>query len=413
MTGQTVLLLAPTDSQNLPLTLAVRREGYRVVSAASTEEAFTVLERDRIALVIVDMAVAGPLSAIDVLSTVRARWPDVVRVLMCPADDAADMVAAVNQAHIYAYLIQPVDVNQLRTLVRDSVRFHELLCDNRRLYESTVNQSLQTRQLNDDLERKVAERMVEIERKNSELEENFLDVIRLLTNLLEVRSSTMAGQSHYMADAARWLSRALFLPLEEQRNIEIAALLHNLGQLGLPDSVIQKSTLQLENRDKEMLRHSALVAESLLSTVPRLRRVATIVRHQGEWWNGQGFPDGLSGEAIPIGSRVLAVVAGYLKYQDFATLQQSDGKRYDPAILREFRRYLDERPKIRQQQARSELKLHPSELDEGMILARDLVTCTGQLVAPSGQMVDRGILDRLNALITSTGGNEAKVYVQV
>jgi len=48
-----------------------------------------------------------------------------------------------------------------------------------------------------------------------------------------------------------------------------------------------------------------------------------------------------------------------------------------------------------------------------MILARDLVTCTGQLVAPSGQMVDRGILDRLNALITSTGGNEAKVYVQV
>lgn len=412
MTGQTVLLLAPTDSENLPLTLAVRREGYRVVAVASTEEAFAVLERERIALVIVDMRIGGPLSAIDVLSTVRARWPDVVRVLKCPADDSADMTAAVNQAHIYAFLIEPIDANQIRTLVRDSVRFHELLCDNRRLYESTINQSLQTRQINDDLERKVAERMAEIERKNTELEENFLDVIRLLTNLLEVRSSTMAGQSQYMADAARWLSRALFLPLDEQRNIEIAALLHNLGQLGLPDSVIQKSTLQLEKGDKEMLRHSALVAESLLSTVPRLRRVATIVRHQGEWWNGQGFPDGLSGESIPIGSRILSVVAGYLKYQDLATLQQSDGKRYDPAILREFRRYLDERPRIRQQQAKSELKLHASELDEGMILARDLVTGTGQLVAPSGQIVDRVILDRLN-MIAHSNGNETKVYVQV
>ena len=137
------------------------------------------------------------------------------------------------------------------------------------------------------------------------------------------------------------------------------------------------------------------------------------MRHQGEWWNGQGFPDVLSGEAIPIGSRVLAVVAGYLKYQDYATLQQSDGKRYDPAILREFRRYLDERPKIRQQQAKSELRLHPSELDEGMILARDLVTGTGQLVAPSGQMVDRGILDRLSAMVSAASENEAKVYVQV
>ena len=79
MTGQTVLLLAPPDSQNLPLTLAVRREGYRVVAASSTEEAFSVLERERIALVIVDMRVGGPLSAIDVLTTVRTRWPDVVR----------------------------------------------------------------------------------------------------------------------------------------------------------------------------------------------------------------------------------------------------------------------------------------------------------------------------------------------
>ena len=94
-------------------------------------------------------------------------------------------------------------------------------------------------------------------------------------------------------------------------------------------------------------------------------------------------------------------------------LQQSDGKRYDPAILREFRRYLDERPKIRQQQAKSELRLHPSELDEGMILARDLVTGTGQLVAPSGQMVDRGILDRLSAMVSAASENEAKVYVQV
>jgi len=350
--------------------------------------------------------------AVDFLSMVRARWPDTVRVLMTTGQHINALTGAVTRAHVFSFLLKPWLPESLRTLVRDSIRFHETLCDNRRLYELTVSQSLQLRQLNDDLERKVSERTAEIERKGAELEDNFVDIIRLLTNVLEVRSSTMAGQSHYMADAARWLAKALYLAPEEQRNIEIAALLHNLGQLGLPDKVIQTSSLQLEQKDKELLRHSALVAESLLATIPRLKWVSRIVRHQGEWWNGQGFPDGLVGEAIPIGSRIISVVAGYLKYQDWASLQQYEGKRYDPNLLREFRRYLDERPRMRVAQAKSELRLHVSQLNEGMILARDLVSPTGQVLANSGHIVDRLTLERIQQAGPAEAA-EGKVYVQV
>jgi response regulator RpfG family c-di-GMP phosphodiesterase len=412
MSSQTVLVVAPEEPTLLPLTLAIRRENCRTLTAINPEEASVILGRERIALLIVDDDASDGEQAVDFLSMVRARWPDTVRVLMTTGRHINALTGAVTRAHVFSFLLKPWLPENLRSLVRDSIRFHEMLCDNRRLYELTVAQSLQLRQLNDDLERKVSERTAEIERKGAELEDNFVDIIRLLTNVLEVRSSTMAGQSHYMADAARWLAKTLYLTPEEQRNVEIAALLHNLGQLGLPDKVIQTSSLQLEQKDKELLRHSALVAESLLATIPRLKWVSRIVRHQGEWWNGQGFPDGLVGEAIPMGSRIITVIAGYLKYQDWASMQHYAGKRYDPHLLREFRRYLDERPRMRVAQAKSELKLHVSQLNEGMVLARDLVMPTGQVLASSGHVVDRLTLERIQQA-GSGEASEGKVYVQI
>jgi response regulator RpfG family c-di-GMP phosphodiesterase len=392
MSDQTILLLDDDEATLLALALVFRRDGYRVLTAERAEEALAHLERERVAVVVADQCLPD-VSGIEFLRAVRQRWPDVIRIMLTALTDTQTAVAAINDGHVYRYLSKPWDNHELRAVVRDSVRYHELTRENRRLYELTASQAVDLRRLNEQLEHKVGQRTAEIAVKNRELEDNLLDVIRLLSSVQELRHSAMAGHAQRMADAARWLTKALGLPEAEQHDVEIAATLHNIGMLGLPDRVLHKDTFSLAREDQVMIRQSPLLGEALLVTIPRLRNAARIVRHQGEWHNGQGHPDGLSGEAIPIGSRILAVADAYERFGERSALMQGEGRRYDPRVVREFLRYLDEQRVA--VQTGVELRINPTELLEGMILTRDLYTTRGLLLATSGKVVDQPTLDKI------------------
>jgi response regulator RpfG family c-di-GMP phosphodiesterase len=124
------------------------------------------------------------------------------------------------------YLVKPSDPAELRAVVRDSLRFYELQRENRRLYELSASQAMALRQLNEGLERKVAERTAVIEDRNHELENNLLDLIRLLASVQEMRQ---AGQAGGVAEHGRGGRRAGPEP-REQYDIEVAATLHDLAR---------------------------------------------------------------------------------------------------------------------------------------------------------------------------------------
>lgn len=410
MAESTVLVLDDDESLLVVLTLLIRREGFRAITAATAEEAFTLLEKERIAVAFVDQNLPD-LPGIEFLRRVRQRWPDIVRIMLTASADARTAMSAINDGHVYRYMTKPWDNNELRVVIRDSVKFYELLRENRRLYELSVSQALQLRALNEALEKKVAERTAEIEAKNLQLEENLLDVIRLLTSVQELRNSSMAGHAQRVAEAARWLARALDLSEDEQRDIEIAAAVHDIGKLGLPDRVFHKDTYNLNRDEQELVRQSPLLGEGLLGSIPSLAGVAQIVRHQGEWYNGRGYPDGLAGEAIPVGARIVAVADAYEKYGgERQVLLQGEGRRFDPRVVREFLRYLDERRVAAQ--SGTEMRVELNDLKVGMVLTRDLYTGRGLLLATSGKEVDRPTLDKIRNF-NRADPIQGRVYVHV
>lgn len=410
MPDASILVLDDDEALLVVLTLLIRREGYRALTAATAEEAFCLLDRERISVAFVDQNLPD-LPGVEVLRRLRQRWPDTIRIMLTASDDARTAVAAINDGHVYRYMTKPWDNNEFRAVVRESVQFHDLLRENRRLYELSVNQALQLRAMNEELEKKVAERTAEIAAKNLQLEENLLDVIRLLTSVQELRNSSMAGHAQRVAEACRWLARALGLAEAEQRDIEIAAALHDIGKLGLPDRIFHKDTFSLGREDQELIRQSPLLGEGLLATIPSLNGVAKIVRHQGEWYNGRGHPDGLAGEAIPMGARIIAVVDAYEKYGgERRVLLQGEGHRFDPRVAREFLRYLDERRVAAQ--AGAEMRVDLAELCVGMILTRDLYTGRGLLLATSGKEVDRPTLDKIRNF-NRVDPIQGRVYVHV
>jgi response regulator RpfG family c-di-GMP phosphodiesterase len=394
MRDQTVLVVDDEEETRLALTLLSRREGYRTLTAISAKEATSHLEHERVAVVFAEQRLPG-ITGIEFLRSARERWPDTVRILLTAYSDTATAIASINEAHVYRYMTKPWNRLEMLSVVRDSVRFHELQRDSRRLYELTVSQALQLRTLNEELEAKVARHTSEIENKNSEIEDNLLDMLRLLVSVQELRQFADSGHTQRMAEAARWLAQALGLSAAEQRDVEIAATLHDIGKVGLPDRVLHQDTPSLAREDQELLRQSALRGEGLLSTIPRLGAAARLVRHQGEWYNGQGYPDGLSGEAIPLGARIIAIVSGYLQLaENREALLQNAGHRYDPRVTQEFLRYLDEKQKAAQ--SGRELPIAPGDLREGMILTRDLYTAHGLLVATTGKVVDQSTLTKIH-----------------
>ena len=141
------------------------------------------------------------------------------------------------------------------------------------------------------------------------------------------------------------LGRRLSLPAGEMEALEAAALLHDIGKIAVPEHILSKPG-RLTPQETERMRIHPRVGAEILSAVPFPYPLASIVRHHHERWDGSGYPDGLSGQAIPIGARILAVVDCFdaltvdrpyrkalPREEAIGYLQQESGRMFDPAIV--------------------------------------------------------------------------------
>ena len=127
-----------------------------------------------------------------------------------------------------------------------------------------------------------------------------------------------------------------------------AAELHDVGKIAIPDEILHKPG-PLEDSEWELMRRHTLIADRILSATPALRPVAQLVRSSHERWDGAGYPDGLSGERIPLGARIIGICDSFdamtsqRPYQDamspreaLAELRRCAGTQFDPGLVEEF-----------------------------------------------------------------------------
>ena len=392
MSRSTVLILDDDEAALMALTMIFRPDGHRVLSATTIAEALDLVKKHEIAAVIADQRLPDGIGT-DFLSQVRKISPDTIRIMLTAYADVKAAVSSINQGHVYRFFSKPWDEDELRLAVQDSVHSYELRRENRRLYDLTVSQSVELRSMNRELERQNQYNNEEIQKITIELEENLLDVIRLLSNVQELRSKAIAGHALRVSQGSIWIARRLHLDKRGYRDIEIAAMLHDIGKLGMEDDVIHKDTYRLSRREKGIFRQIPILGETILNTIPALQGAAKIIRHQAEWFNGNGLPDGLRRSKIPIGSRIIAVVDAYEETRRLDWLQEDQGRRFDPEMVRLLGEYIEERGK--RLSSGVELTLDPEDLVEGMELTRDLYTANGLLLATRGVVVDAQIINQI------------------
>jgi diguanylate cyclase (GGDEF)-like protein len=134
-------------------------------------------------------------------------------------------------------------------------------------------------------------------------------IVGLATALLE-RDRYTGDHSEAVVELTVRVARALALSPDELDRVETAALLHDIGKVGIPDSILHKDG-PLSDEERVLMNDHPVIGERILRAIPGLGGVARIVRHEHERWDGSGYPDGLAGQAIPIGSRIILACDAY------------------------------------------------------------------------------------------------------
>lgn len=183
------------------------------------------------------------------------------------------------------------------------------------------------------------------ESRRRELEDSYMATISALAASIYAKDRTSEAHSRGTAALAVAVGHRLHVAGEQLRLLEYAALLHDIGKVGLPGYVLNKPG-PLDPDELRLVREHPLIAERILGSVPFLKPVTPIIRAQNEQWNGSGYPDGLAGEAIPLGARILHACAAYhamaterayrppLTDEEIsAELQAQAGKQFDPQVV--------------------------------------------------------------------------------
>jgi response regulator RpfG family c-di-GMP phosphodiesterase len=385
---------------------AFRGKGYDIRTATSAAEGLTLLDLESADLVLSDMRMPE-MDGAEFLERVFSRWPDTKRVLLTGYADAGATVAAINRGKIWRYIAKPWHDDDLILTVQQALAHHHLMLENARLIDLTRRQNEELRQLNADLEQKVTQRTEQLQHALKSLKQGFVNTVHVFSSIMELRGGELAGHSRRVAELTRKLAQRIEMSDSDVQEVFLAALLHDIGKLGMGDATINRPFTNLGAEARaEIMKHPAK-GELLLMPIEQLRGAATLIRNHHEQFDGCGYPDGKSGMAIPLGARVLAVANDYDALQRGTlvarSLSASDalrflvdnrGKRYDPSIVDQFSQLLAEsRP-----EDFPERPLRPDSLVPGMQLARDLLHRDGYLLLARGQILRQGEIEQLKRL---------------
>jgi len=185
------------------------------------------------------------------------------------------------------------------------------------------------------------------------LQSAYLATVSVLADAMEAKDPYTRGHCEMVSRFARLIARRLELSARERSIVGYAALLHDIGKIGVSDGILNKPTALLPE-ERDVVRSHVRVGHDLIRHVPALSLVADAVLHHHEWFDGSGYPDGLQGNQIPIASRIVCVVDSYgamitrRSYKEAygedyarAELVRCAGSQFDPSIVEVFSSILD------------------------------------------------------------------------
>jgi putative two-component system response regulator len=264
------------------------QQGYEVATAGSGDEAIKVLQRQKIACMLLDVRMPGR-SGIDLVPQVMELEPSIA-ILMLTAVNDATTAALCMQRGAMDYLTKPIDLSDLARAILRAIRRRDSL--------------LEQQNINQWLKEEVALRTAELRRERAKLERLSVATLEALVHALEAMDAYIRGHSARVADLSAMIAAEMGMTDEQVEQVRMAGRLHDIGKIGIREGILTKQG-PLTAEEYEQVKQHVVVGSQILAPLAHLGDIISFVRSHHERWDGQGYPDRLEGEQIPLGARIL------------------------------------------------------------------------------------------------------------
>ena len=333
-----------------------------VKTVDSLHGALQALEVEHFDVLLADICMPGA-TGLDLLALAQQLNWDCAVILMTGHAELDHVVAGV-RLHAADFLLKPFGIDTLQHSVAAS--FEKLQAARRHRFESEV------------LSAGLRERTEQLELTQHLLSDSYRSALETLVATLEVREPETYAHSFRVRAYALHLATAMNYPAVDLPRLAYAALLHDVGKVAVSDVILLKPG-PLTECEFEILKSHSIVGEKIVSRMGFLADAGKIVRHHHERWDGRGYPDGISGNEIPFGSRLFAVadtldaMTSNRCYRSSLTIEEARkeiercaGSQFDPAIAEMFPTVSDDTWRQLRQQADSDARAAViPELDPG------------------------------------------------
>jgi len=360
------------------------RKQFSIDIALGPDEGLAAIRKQGpYAVVVADMQMPV-MNGIQFLMKAQEQSPDTVRVMLTGNADQKTAMDAVNQGHVFRFLTKPCSPEELASVLKTGLEQYRLITAERELLSKTLNGS-----------------------------------IKMLTDILSILDPQSFGIGQRMREYIRLFAESL--NLKQTWDLELAAMLSQVGFVTIPPTVLKKSRAEqgLSGEEKDMLARVPEIGAGLLNNIPRLESVARIIRFQNKNFDGSGFPnDKLAGEEIPIGSRILRVLGDLLlieskdipRFKALTKMRQCPG-RYDPKVLEAIAAAFDVFLATKPADEPPTKEIVFKDLRVGQVLKANLMTKDGMLIVTAGTEVSQVVMEKLHNFADLSGIKEP-IYVE-
>jgi len=298
---------------------------YDVHTAANGYEALQLIKREQVDLVTLDLKMPG-ISGIDVLREIKKLRADVEVIIITGYGTLTNAVEAIRYGAV-DFISKPFNVAEIISIVSKSVerrnfnvKIRNLIQKIRDLHllgkdeqgEALLNleASIDSAPQDKEFRRELKESIQHFENfRMQKVSVNYLDFLKVLIYILESKEPYTHGHSERVSYYSGIIAQDLMLSPEQKQDLQIATLLHDIGKIGLSNRLLKKNGLtQDEYLD---IRQHPVKAVHLIEPLAFSHAITSAIRHHHERWDGKGYPDGLSGEEIPLLARIIALADSY------------------------------------------------------------------------------------------------------
>ena len=328
------ILVVDDDAANLRMASHIlSEEQMRVSCLKSGEEAIKFLQENRPDLILLDIHMSGMdgFETIDVIKRNKATAD--IPVIFLTANDDSNAETRGLEAGAMDFIKKPFMPEILLLRIRHTIDLVRLQAD---------------------LAREVEIKTQEVVAQHEKLEKMSMQIVKALSGAIDAKDTYTNGHSTRVAEYSREIAKRAGFSKESQDEIYMMGLLHDVGKIGIPDTIINKPS-KLSDEEFAIIKTHPIMGENILNNISEFPRLLTGARSHHERYDGNGYPDGLSSEEIPIEARIIAIADAYdamsskRSYRDVlpqevvrSEVEKGKGTQFDPALAEIMLSMIDE-----------------------------------------------------------------------